>query len=113
MVSLSHRTTGRVFGKEECAKGSRKLERCTDQKDQYAGSDYQHQQAYGSRPSTPTFTEGSKEGHRARAPYPAWTQEANIPLSKEEIEDVLIDLANKFGFQKGVSAPHPTTGGQS
>jgi 1,3-beta-glucan synthase len=31
---------------------------------------------------------------------PAWTQEANIPLSKEEIEDVLIDLANKFGFQK-------------
>jgi hypothetical protein len=24
-------------------------------------------------------------------------------LSKEEIEDVLIDLANKFGFQKGES----------
>jgi 1,3-beta-glucan synthase len=69
--------------------------------DQYAGSDYQHQQGYPSRPSTPTFTEGSKEGHRAREPYPAWTQEANIPLSKEEIEDVLIDLANKFGFQKG------------
>lgn len=54
-----------------------------------------------SRASTPTFTEGSKEGHRVREPYPAWTQEANIPLSKEEIEDVLIDLANKFGFQKG------------
>jgi hypothetical protein len=36
---------------------------------------------------------------------PAWTQEANIPLSKEEIEDVLIDLANKFGFQKGESPP--------
>lgn len=70
--------------------------------DQYAGSDYQHQQAYiPSRASTPTFTEGSKEGHRSREPYPAWTQEANIPLSKEEIEDVLIDLANKFGFQKG------------
>lgn len=34
---------------------------------------------------------------------PAWTQEANIPLSKEEIEDVLIDLANKFGFQKDSS----------
>ncbi len=32
---------------------------------------------------------------------PAWTVDANIPLSKEEIEDVLIDLANKFGFQKG------------
>ena len=35
---------------------------------------------------------------------PAWTQEANIPLSKEEIEDVLIYLANKFGFQKGESS---------
>ncbi|RXK35245.1 1,3-beta-glucan synthase component FKS1 [Tremella mesenterica] len=68
----------------------------------YAGSDY-HQQQYMSRSSTPTFTEGSKEGHRPREPYPAWTQEANIPLSKEEIEDVLIDLANKFGFQKDSS----------
>ncbi len=36
---------------------------------------------------------------------PAWTVDANIPLSKEEIEDVLIDLANKFGFQKGESPP--------
>ncbi|KAI5450042.1 1,3-beta-D-glucan synthase [Naganishia albida] len=52
-----------------------------------------------SRSSTPTYEE-SREGHRAREPYPAWNQDANIPLSKEEIEDVLIDLANKFGFQK-------------
>ncbi|RSH95464.1 1,3-beta-D-glucan synthase [Saitozyma podzolica] len=67
-------------------------------------SDYQHQPGYmPSRASTPTFTEGSKECHRPRDPYPAWTQEANIPLSKEEIEDVLIDLANKFGFQKDSS----------
>ncbi|WVN91184.1 1,3-beta-glucan synthase component FKS1 [Cryptococcus depauperatus CBS 7841] len=55
-----------------------------------------------SRASTPTYSE-SKDGHRPREPYPAWTQEANIPLSKEEIEDVLIDLANKFGFQKDSS----------
>jgi hypothetical protein len=68
----------------------------------YAASDYQGQPGYmHSRASTPTYTEGSREGHRVREPYPAWTQEANIPLSKEEIEDVLIDLANKFGFQKG------------
>ncbi|KAJ9124246.1 1,3-beta-D-glucan synthase [Naganishia vaughanmartiniae] len=52
-----------------------------------------------SRSSTPTY-DGSREGHRAREPYPAWNSDANIPLSKEEIEDVLIDLANKFGFQK-------------
>ncbi|KAL1404975.1 1,3-beta-D-glucan synthase [Vanrija albida] len=67
---------------------------------QYPASEHSFQQGYPSRASTPTFTEGSKEGHRPREPYPAWTQEANIPLSKEEIEDVLIDLANKFGFQK-------------
>lgn len=73
-------------------------------------SGWSEQQSYGqpggqqgnlpSRSSTPTFTDGSRDGHRAREPYPAWTQEAQIPLSKEEIEDVLIDLANKFGFQK-------------
>lgn len=38
---------------------------------------------------------------------PAWTTDAAIPLSKEEIEDVLIDLANKFGFQKGAFLPLP------
>ncbi|KAG6357958.1 hypothetical protein INS49_013841 [Diaporthe citri] len=39
-------------------------------------------------------------GQRSREPYPAWTSEAQIPLSKEEIEDIFIDLANKFGFQR-------------
>ena len=41
--------------------------------------------------------------HRIRVfekPYPAWSAESQIPLSKEEIEDVFIDLANKFGFQR-------------
>ena len=37
---------------------------------------------------------------RLREPYPAWSNESTIPLSKEEIEDVFIDLANKFGFQR-------------
>lgn len=39
-------------------------------------------------------------GARQREPYPAWTVDHNIPLSKEEIEDIFIDLANKFGFQR-------------
>lgn len=38
-------------------------------------------------------------GH-SREPYPAWTSENQIPLSKEEIEDIFIDLTNKFGFQR-------------
>lgn len=37
---------------------------------------------------------------RSREPYPAWSNEQQIPLSKEEIEDVFIDLTNKFGFQR-------------
>ena len=35
-----------------------------------------------------------------REPYPAWSSERNIPLSKEEIEDVFLDLTQKFGFQR-------------
>ncbi|KAF2664339.1 1,3-beta-glucan synthase [Microthyrium microscopicum] len=39
-------------------------------------------------------------GQRSREPYPAWTAENNIPISKEEIEDIFIDLTAKFGFQR-------------
>jgi len=41
-----------------------------DVNDKYGGSsDYQHQNYMPSRASTPTFTEGSKDGHRPREPY--------------------------------------------
>lgn len=43
---------------------------------------------------------GANPFARMREPYPAWSNEGQIPLSKEEIEDVFIDLANKFGFQR-------------
>ncbi|KEZ45482.1 1,3-beta-glucan synthase component FKS1 [Scedosporium apiospermum] len=39
-------------------------------------------------------------GQRSREPYPAWTSDAQIPLSKEEVEDIFIDLTSKFGFQR-------------
>ena len=39
-------------------------------------------------------------GQRSREPYPAWTSDAQIPLSKEEVEDIFVDLVNKFGFQR-------------
>ncbi|CAA20125.1 cell wall and secondary septum 1,6 branched 1,3-beta-glucan synthase catalytic subunit Bgs4 [Schizosaccharomyces pombe] len=35
-----------------------------------------------------------------REPYPAWTPENELPLTKEEIEDIFIDLTNKLGFQR-------------
>ncbi|CAG8546410.1 9397_t:CDS:2 [Ambispora gerdemannii] len=38
---------------------------------------------------------------RSKEPYPAWrSDDHQIPCSKEEIEEIFIDLTNKFGFQK-------------
>jgi 1,3-beta-glucan synthase len=49
--------------------------------------------------STPTFVDyGGPAG--AREAYPAWSSERQIPLSKEEIEDIFLDLTQKFGFQR-------------
>lgn len=49
--------------------------------------------------STPTFLDaGGATG--TREPYPAWSPERQIPLSKEEIEDIFLDLTQKFGFQR-------------
>ncbi|KAL3479524.1 1,3-beta-glucan synthase catalytic subunit FksP [Aspergillus californicus] len=39
-------------------------------------------------------------GQRSREPFPAWASDGQVPVSKEEIEDVFIDLVNKFGFQR-------------
>ncbi|KAF9319692.1 1,3-beta-D-glucan synthase [Podila horticola] len=33
-------------------------------------------------------------------PYPSWTIERQVPLTREEIEGIMIDLTRKFGFQK-------------
>lgn len=49
------------------------------------GADYQNNLAMGAR---------SKE------PYPAWASDNQIPVSKEEIEEIFLDLTNKFGFQR-------------
>jgi len=64
------------------------------------------QVSYGrsSGASTPVYgmdyTNALPAGQRSREPYPAWTSEAQIPLSKEEIEDIFLDLTAKFGFQR-------------
>jgi 1,3-beta-glucan synthase len=33
-------------------------------------------------------------------PYPAWAVDRQIPMSAEEIEDIFLDLTQKFGFQR-------------
>lgn len=49
---------------------------------------------------TPTFVDFGGQQSNARDQYPAWTTERQIPLSKEEIEDIFLDLTQKFGFQR-------------
>lgn len=52
--------------------------------------------------STPTFNDYAQQPYsKLRLPFPAWSSDkGDVPLSAEEIEDVFIDLTNKFGFQK-------------
>ncbi|KAJ7093919.1 1,3-beta-glucan synthase [Mycena belliarum] len=56
------------------------------------------------RASTPTYPETYPEypsgAGQIREAYPAWSADRRIPLSKEEIEDVFLDLTQKFGFQR-------------
>ena len=76
----------------------------------YGGRGYRppsSQVSYGgnrsSGASTPVYgdyTNALPAGQRSREPYPAWTSDAQIPLSKEEIEDIFLDLTAKFGFQR-------------
>ena len=46
------------------------------------------------------YTNALPAGQRSREPYPAWTSDAQIPCTKEEIEDIFMDLTGKFGFQR-------------
>ena len=43
----------------------------------------------------PHFAEGGSS-----EPYQAWSSDRQIPMSAEEIEDILLDLTQKFGFQR-------------
>lgn len=55
----------------------------------------------GGRSSAPNLGDfGASQYNTGSEPYPAWGAERNIPLSKEEIEDIFLDLQQKFGFQR-------------
>lgn len=56
-------------------------------------------QGRGSGISTPVYGD-MMGGARSREPYPAWSVENQAPITKEQIEDIFIDLTNKFGFQR-------------
>jgi len=77
----------------------------------YDASSYS--QAYGgmrSGTSTPFYGDQMGAGMSAtpagmmvprfNEPYPTWTVQNQVPITKEQIEDIFIDLSNKFGFQR-------------
>ncbi|EGX51222.1 1,3-beta-D-glucan synthase, variant 2 [Orbilia oligospora] len=53
-----------------------------------------------STPNYPIDYNALPLGQRSKEPYPAWSAENQIPVSKEEIEDIFMDLTAKFGFQR-------------
>lgn len=61
----------------------------TDSDDGYAQSVSSHI-SVATRPGQTSYAE----------PYPAWSADKQIPISYEEIEDIFLDLTQKFGFQR-------------
>ncbi|CAK5277699.1 unnamed protein product [Mycena citricolor] len=52
-----------------------------------------------SHSSMPSISPFADPGNTAE-PYPAWSADRQIPMSTEEIEDIFLDLTQKFGFQR-------------
>ncbi|AOA62794.1 1,3-beta-glucan synthase component [Komagataella phaffii CBS 7435] len=71
---------------------------------QYTPSQISYGDPRSSNTSTPVYGAGPYDQSGMVAlptdPYPAWTADNQAPVSIEQIEDVFIDLTNKFGFQR-------------
>ncbi|KAJ7632608.1 1,3-beta-glucan synthase [Roridomyces roridus] len=53
-----------------------------------------------SHSSIPSLSPFADPGTGSSEPYPAWSADRQIPMSTEEIEDIFLDLTQKFGFQR-------------
>ncbi|KAG2063618.1 glycosyltransferase family 48 protein, partial [Suillus decipiens] len=72
----------------------------------FAGRDSPSDAGHGNRSYAPSINSqasqpyGSPFADSAAYPYPAWSPDRQIPISMEEIEDIFLDLTQKFGFQR-------------
>ncbi|KAG1731889.1 glycosyltransferase family 48 protein [Suillus lakei] len=72
----------------------------------FADRDSPSDAGHGSRSYAPSINSqasqpyGSPFADSAAYPYPAWSPDRQIPISMEEIEDIFLDLTQKFGFQR-------------
>jgi 1,3-beta-glucan synthase len=53
-----------------------------------------------SHSSIPSISPFADPGFGSSDHYPAWAADRQIPMSTEEIEDIFLDLTQKFGFQR-------------
>lgn len=53
-----------------------------------------------SHASIPSISPYADPGLACGDHYPAWSSDRQIPMSSEEIEDIFLDLTQKFGFQR-------------
>ncbi|KAF8798014.1 1,3-beta-glucan synthase [Phlegmacium glaucopus] len=53
-----------------------------------------------SHSSIPSISPFADPGLGSSDHYPAWSADRQIPMSAEEIEDIFLDLTQKFGFQR-------------
>ncbi|WEJ94018.1 1,3-beta-D-glucan synthase [Yamadazyma tenuis] len=77
--------------------------------DQYGTQYTPSQMSYGGGPrssgaSTPIYGGNGYDPTQfqmsSNLPYPAWSADPQAPIKIEHIEDIFIDLTNKFGFQR-------------
>lgn len=72
----------------------------------FTGRDSASDAGHGGRSYAPSINSqasqpyGSPFADSATYPYPAWSPDRQIPISMEEIEDIFLDLTQKFGFQR-------------
>lgn len=70
---------------------------------QYTPSQMTYGDPHSSGASTPIYGGGYDQSGMLALPtdpYPAWTADNQAPVTIEQIEDVFIDLTNRFGFQR-------------
>ena len=64
--------------------------------------------SYGSNPNMSSSSQDRSDSNLPNStsnffpqdPYPAWTADPEAPVDIKQIEDIFIDLTNKFGFQR-------------
>lgn len=70
---------------------------------QYTPSQMSYGAGRSSGASTPIYGAGPYDQGMVvlpTDPYPAWTADNQAPVTVEQIEDIFIDLTNRFGFQR-------------